>query len=108
VKLGFKISIRRGLDVVVNGERHHHDEPVKVGQLQVWDVVNETKMDHPFHLHGFFFQVLAINGKTPEFRSMEDVVNVPPKATVPIGCIRTTAPVRGCTTATSSSTTRPA
>ena len=84
VKLGFKMSIRRGLDFVVNGERHHHDEPVKVGQLQVWDVVNETKMDHPFHLHGFFFQVLAINGKTPEFRSMEDVVNVPPKATVRI------------------------
>jgi len=84
VKLGFKMSIRRGLDFVVNGERHHHDEPVKVGQLQVWDVLNETKMDHPFHLHGFFFQVLAINGKTPEFRSMEDVVNVPPKATVRI------------------------
>jgi len=27
---------------------------VKVGDLQVWDVVNETLMDHPFHLHGFF------------------------------------------------------
>jgi FtsP/CotA-like multicopper oxidase with cupredoxin domain len=84
VKLGFKMSLRRGLDFVVNGERHHHDEPVKVGQLQVWDVINETKMDHPFHLHGFFFQVLAVNGKAPEFRSMEDVVNVPPKATVRI------------------------
>jgi FtsP/CotA-like multicopper oxidase with cupredoxin domain len=84
VTLGFKLSLRRGLDFVVNGERHHHDEPVKVGELQVWDVVNATRMDHPFHLHGFFFQVLEINGKKPEWRSMEDVVNVPPQATVRI------------------------
>jgi FtsP/CotA-like multicopper oxidase with cupredoxin domain len=84
VKLGFKVSLRRGLDFVVNGERHHHDQPVKVGELQVWDVVNSTRMDHPFHLHGFFFQVLEINGKRPAWRSMEDVINVPPKATVRI------------------------
>jgi FtsP/CotA-like multicopper oxidase with cupredoxin domain len=84
VTLGFKLSLRRGLDFVVNGERHHHDEPVKVGELQVWDVVNATRMDHPFHLHGFFFQVLAINGKKPAWRSLEDVVNVPPLATVRI------------------------
>ncbi|MGZ3541887.1 MAG: multicopper oxidase family protein [Vulcanimicrobiaceae bacterium] len=84
VKLGFKLSVRRGFDFVVNGERHHHDEPVKVGELQVWDVVNTTKMDHPFHLHGFFFQVLEINGKKPLWRSLEDVVNVPPNGTVRI------------------------
>jgi FtsP/CotA-like multicopper oxidase with cupredoxin domain len=84
VTLGFKLSLRRGLDFVVNGERHHHDQPVKVGELQVWDVVNATRMDHPFHLHGFFFQVLEINGQKPAWRSMEDVINVPPKATVRI------------------------
>jgi FtsP/CotA-like multicopper oxidase with cupredoxin domain len=84
VKLGFKLSLRRGLDFVVNGERHHHDQPVKVGELQVWDVVNSTMMDHPFHLHGFFFQVLEINGQKPAWRSMEDVINVPPRATVRI------------------------
>jgi FtsP/CotA-like multicopper oxidase with cupredoxin domain len=84
VTLGFKLSLRRGLDFVVNGERHHHDEPVKVGELQVWDVVNATRMDHPFHLHGFFFQVLEINGKKPAWRSLEDVINVPPQATVRI------------------------
>jgi FtsP/CotA-like multicopper oxidase with cupredoxin domain len=84
VTLGFKLSLRRGLDFVVNGERHHHDEPVKVGELQVWDVVNATRMDHPFHLHGFFFQVLGVNGKKPAWRSLEDVINVPPQATVRI------------------------
>ena len=84
VKLGFKVSLRRGFDFVINRERHHHDEPVKVGELQVWDVVNTTLMDHPFHLHGFFFQVLEIDGRKPAFRSLEDVINVPPKATVRI------------------------
>jgi FtsP/CotA-like multicopper oxidase with cupredoxin domain len=84
VKLGFKVSLRRGLDFVVNGERHHHDEPVKVGELQVWDVVNTTMMDHPFHLHGFFFEVLDIDGRKPAWRSLEDVINVPPRATVRI------------------------
>jgi len=84
VKLGFKMSLRRGFDFVIDGERHHHDEPVNVGELQVWDVVNTTQIDHPFHLHGFFFQVLEIDGKKPAWRSLEDVINVPPKATARI------------------------
>jgi FtsP/CotA-like multicopper oxidase with cupredoxin domain len=84
VKLGYQLSLRRGLDFVVNGERHHHDTPVKVGEPQVWDVVNTTRMDHPFHLHGFFFEVLAVDGKKPEWRSLEDVVNVGPRSTVRI------------------------
>jgi len=87
VKLGFKMSLRRGFDFVVNGERHHHDQQVKVGELQVWDVVNTTMMDHPFHLHGFFFQVLEIDGKKPVWRSVEDVINVPPKSTVRIAWV---------------------
>lgn len=84
VKLGIKPSLRRGVDFVINKERHHEDKPVKAGELQVWDVVNTTLMDHPFHLHGFFFQVLAVNGAPPPWRSWEDVVNVPPRATVRI------------------------
>ena len=78
------LSLRKGLDFRVNNETHHEDKPVKVGELQVWDVYNKSMMDHPFHLHGFFFQVLSVNGKAPEFRSWEDVVNLPPRTTVKI------------------------
>src|SRR5690606_10403884 len=84
VRLGIRPSLRRGVDFVINGERHHRDEPVRVGELQVWDVINESLMDHPFHLHGFFFQVLAVNGQPPAFRSWEDTVNVPPRSRVRI------------------------
>jgi FtsP/CotA-like multicopper oxidase with cupredoxin domain len=84
VHLGFKPSLRRGVDFVINKEAHHRDKPVKIGELQVWDVINDTMMDHPFHLHGFFFQVLEVNGEPPAFRSWEDTVNIPPKGRVRI------------------------
>jgi FtsP/CotA-like multicopper oxidase with cupredoxin domain len=84
VDFAIKYSLRRGMDFVVNGERHKVDEPVRIGELQVWDVVNSTLMDHPFHLHGYFFQVLSVNGKPPAWRSWEDVVNLPPKSTTRI------------------------
>jgi FtsP/CotA-like multicopper oxidase with cupredoxin domain len=84
VKLSVGFSLRRGMDFLVNGEMHHQDQPVKVGTLQVWDIVNTSLMDHPFHLHGFFFQVLSVNGKPPAYRSWEDVVNLPPRSRVRI------------------------
>src|SRR5690606_1092088 len=52
VKLSGRLSLRRGVDFLINGESHHHAEPVRVGELQVWDIVNVSPMDHPFHLHG--------------------------------------------------------
>jgi FtsP/CotA-like multicopper oxidase with cupredoxin domain len=84
VHLGVRPSLTTGVKFVVNKEPHHRDKPVKVGELQVWDVVNDTLMDHPFHLHGFFFQVLAVDGEPPSFRSWEDTVNVPPRSRVRI------------------------
>jgi FtsP/CotA-like multicopper oxidase with cupredoxin domain len=87
VDFGLRYSLRRGMDFVVNGEAHHRDAPVKVGELQVWDVVNSTLMDHPFHLHGFSFQVLSVNGKPGEALAWKDVVNLPRKSTTRIAWI---------------------
>jgi FtsP/CotA-like multicopper oxidase with cupredoxin domain len=87
VRLGWKLSRRRGVDFVINEESHHRAEPVRVGELQVWDVVNGTPVDHPFHLHGFFFQVLEVNGRSPEFLSWEDTVNIPANGRVRIAWI---------------------
>jgi FtsP/CotA-like multicopper oxidase with cupredoxin domain len=84
VTMSERFSLRRGTDFLINGEMHHDDKPVTVGELQVWDVVNASHMDHPFHLHGFFFQILNVNGVAPAFRSWEDTVNVPPKGRVRI------------------------
>ncbi|HSA58024.1 MAG TPA: multicopper oxidase family protein [Gemmatimonadaceae bacterium] len=84
VHLGFKPSLKHGVDFVINKEAHHRAPPCRVGELQVWDVINDTMMDHPFHLHGFFFQVLEVNGEPAPFLSWEDTVNIPPKAKVRI------------------------
>jgi FtsP/CotA-like multicopper oxidase with cupredoxin domain len=84
VHLGVRPSLRTGVKFVINAEAHHRDKPVKIGELQVWDIVNDTLMDHPFHLHGFFFQVVDVNGKPPAFLSWEDTVNIPPRSRVRI------------------------
>ena len=84
VEMGVKVSLTRGMEFVVNNEVHHRDTPVKAGELQVWDIVNTSRMDHPFHLHGFMFQVLSVNGKAPEYMAWKDVVNLLPKSTTRI------------------------
>lgn len=77
VRLGFSLGMKHGVEFNLNHEQHHHAEPVRVGELQVWNVLNRSPVHHPFHLHGFFFQVLEVNGSAPEYLSWEDTVNVP-------------------------------
>lgn len=44
--------------------------------VEEWSIVNTTTMDHPFHLHGFRFQVTADDGTAPDFLAWRDTVNV--------------------------------
>jgi bilirubin oxidase len=53
------------------------DMQASVGATEIWEVENVVGMDHPFHLHGFQFQVLDRNGVAEPFRSWKDVVNIP-------------------------------
>jgi len=48
-----------------------------VGETQVWTVTNQTKWSHPFHLHGFFFQVLDAAGAPVRPLAWKDTVDVP-------------------------------
>jgi FtsP/CotA-like multicopper oxidase with cupredoxin domain/photosystem II stability/assembly factor-like uncharacterized protein len=49
----------------------------KVGDLRLYDIVNHTIYDHPFHLHGFFFQVVdpltSAPGETIEWKDTYNV-----------------------------------
>ncbi|WP_439879617.1 multicopper oxidase family protein [Pontibacter sp. MBLB2868] len=84
VKFSVEASLKNGMDFLVNNDMHVNDKPVRVGELQVWEVSNASGMDHPFHLHGFFFQVIEENGKAPGFLAWKDTYNLPPKSTVKI------------------------
>jgi len=53
------------------------DIRAKLGATEIWQVENVVGMDHPFHLHGFQFQVLDRDGVPEPFRSWKDTVNVP-------------------------------
>ncbi len=72
------------MKALMHGGQHQRDEPVRVGELQIWDLVNETSQDHPLHLHGFFFQIVDEDGEPPPMLSWKDTVNVPRKGQVRI------------------------
>ena len=84
VRFSVTPSLKRGIDFTVNGDLHTNDAPVYTGELQVWEVFNTSLMDHPFHLHGFFFQVIEENGNTPLYRSWKDTYNLKPRSKVKI------------------------
>ena len=54
----------------------------RLGETQLWTVKNETKWDHPFHLHGFFFMVVDELGNPKRPLAWKDTVNVPMDRTV--------------------------
>lgn len=54
----------------------------RLGRTEIWQLENVVGMDHPFHLHGFQFQVLDRGGVPEPFRSWKDVVNVRKHETV--------------------------
>lgn len=70
----------------IDGEAYPniHEFSLKVGETQVWDLQNKSGMDHPFHLHGFFFQVVE-QGKPPA--SWEDTLNLKAKTTTRVAFI---------------------
>jgi FtsP/CotA-like multicopper oxidase with cupredoxin domain len=49
---------------------------VNVGDTEIWTVTNNTSQDHPFHMHGFPFQVLSLGGAPPPVLEWRDNVNV--------------------------------
>jgi FtsP/CotA-like multicopper oxidase with cupredoxin domain len=58
------------------------DEVATLGTTEIWQIENLVGMDHPFHLHGFSFQVIERNGVPEPFPKWEDTVNVPAHETV--------------------------
>jgi bilirubin oxidase len=58
------------------------DVAASLGATEIWEVHNAVGMDHPFHLHGFQFQILDRNGVPEPFPSWKDTVNVPKHASV--------------------------
>jgi bilirubin oxidase len=73
------------LDFRINDKKYDAarvDEHVALGATEIWTVENKGDMDHPFHLHGFRFQVLDRSGVAAPFVAWKDTVNVVKNETV--------------------------
>ena len=69
---------------MINGrlmDMNRVDVSTPLGATEIWEIENLVGMDHPFHLHGYQFQVLDRNGVPEPFRSWKDTVNVPAHGT---------------------------
>jgi FtsP/CotA-like multicopper oxidase with cupredoxin domain len=72
---------------LINGkmmDMNRVDVSARLGDTEIWQLENVVGMDHPFHLHGFQFQVLDRNGVPEKQRRWKDTVNVPKHETVRI------------------------
>ncbi|WP_437487463.1 multicopper oxidase family protein [Sorangium sp. So ce1014] len=81
-RVDLKLTLREGpgdLVMGINGVASWEAEPLvaAVGETSVWTVENTMAFDHPFHLHGFFFQVLGEGGEPVRPLEWKDTVNVP-------------------------------
>jgi len=66
----------------INGIPYWNVVPIeaKVGETHIWHLKNPTAFAHPFHLHGYFFQVLD-DSRTPEWK---DTVDLPAESELSI------------------------
>jgi len=71
------VSLSQGM---INGrmmDMARIDMTARLGTTEIWEIENLVGMDHPFHLHGFQFQVLDRNGVPEPDRRWKDTVNIP-------------------------------
>jgi FtsP/CotA-like multicopper oxidase with cupredoxin domain len=63
---------------LINGESFPNVtvETVRLGDEVIVEARNLSATEHPFHIHGLRFEVIARNGVAPVMRTIEDTVNV--------------------------------
>ncbi|MEJ2803930.1 multicopper oxidase family protein [Comamonadaceae bacterium PP-2] len=85
----------QGMQFMVNGQLYDMDRidfTAQRGEIEQWDIINASDMDHPFHIHGTQFQVVARvydNQTLPEpVLAWRDTVNVRPAEIVRIRLVQ--------------------
>lgn len=74
----------QGAVFFINDQRWPLNTPldVRLGDLEIWEVVNEADAEHPVHVHGHFVQVLDRDGVLETQLGWKDTFVIGPKATV--------------------------
>lgn len=74
-----------GMSYMINGKMFDPlrvDFSAKLNDTEVWTVTNNADMDHPFHVHGFQFQVIDRAGVAAPVVAWTDTVNLPKKTSL--------------------------
>jgi hypothetical protein len=83
--LKFSVVTQPKLEFVINGkvfDPNRVDVRARVGTVEEWTLVNDSKEDHPFHIHTNEFIVTKIGGKRVTPHVYEDVVRIPRGGTI--------------------------
>jgi spore coat protein A len=72
---------------VINGlsyDPERIDARPRLGDTEIWTLINRSMMDHPVHIHDIQWQILDINGRQPSAadRGWKDTFMVPAMGTV--------------------------
>ncbi len=73
-----------GVSWQINGKSHWMT-PIFTfaqGETVIIDITNKLGPEHPFHLHGQFFEILEVNGVDPKLPGLKDTALVPGMGTV--------------------------
>jgi FtsP/CotA-like multicopper oxidase with cupredoxin domain len=67
----------------INGLPYWKAKPYRaaLGETQLWVIRNDTKWDHPFHLHGYFFMPVDEQGAPIRPMEWKDTINIPMETT---------------------------
>lgn len=79
--MGSHMGMGMGMAFLFNGQPFDHDRvdaAVKLNTTEEWELVNvdPDRMDHPFHLHVYPFQVVSRDGQPEPYRAWKDTVLV--------------------------------
>ncbi|MCH7589185.1 MAG: multicopper oxidase domain-containing protein, partial [Chloroflexi bacterium] len=60
------------------------DETIQLNDIEIWEIINDANMPHPFHIHDIQFLILSRNGSPPPENESgwKDTVLVMPRETV--------------------------
>lgn len=89
------------MDFYVNGKQYDMgriDITTKIGQVEEWEIFNNSHMDHNFHLHGNHFLVkeFELNNQItkPPFKLQKDTINLKPYEKVRILTVQKLSGIR--------------
>jgi len=67
------MGMMRGGGFTINGrsmDMNRIDARVQLGDIEIWEIINDSPMPHPFHIHDIQFRILDRDGKQPPANEM--------------------------------------